>query len=100
MQILAGSPSADLSQYTGFYDPRPWSSEEYIGTWNGHLVVLELPSDKPAESLTRFQHVAGDTFRRIREDGEPGETLVFERNAEGAITRYLQHGNYTLRIDR
>ena len=92
--------SKDLTEYTGFYDKGPWSGEEYIGTWNGNLVVLNLPSDKPAESLTRFRPVGGDTFRRIREDGELGETLVFERNAEGKITRYQQQGNYTRRIIR
>ena len=92
--------STDLSQYVGYYDPKPWSSEEYIGTWNGDLVVLSLPSDKPAEAMTKFRHIEGDTFRRVRGDGELGETLTFERNASGAITRYIQHGNYTLRLDR
>ena len=92
--------SMDLSQYVGYYDPKPWSSEEYIGTWNGDLVVLSLPSDKPAEAMTKFRHIEGDTFRRVRGDGELGETLVFERDANGKITRYIQHGNYTLRIKR
>jgi hypothetical protein len=96
----SGATGKDLSEYTGFYDTRPWSSEEYIGTWNGNLVVLTLPSDTPAESLSRFKHIEGDTFRRIRDDGELGETLTFERNAAGAITRYLQHGNYTLKLNR
>jgi CubicO group peptidase (beta-lactamase class C family) len=94
------APSRDLSQYVGYYDPKPWSSEEYIGTWNGDLVVLSLPADKPAEALTKFRHIEGDTFRRVREDGELGETLVFERDASGKITRYIQHGNYTARINR
>ena len=94
------APSRDLSQYVGYYDPKPWSSEEYIGTWNGDLVVLSLPADKPAEALTKFRYIEGDTFRRVREDGELGETLVFERDASGKITRYIQHGNYTTRINR
>ena len=93
-------PAKDLSQYVGYYNAKPWSSEEYIGTWKGELVALTLPADKPAEALTRFRHIKEDTFRRVREDGELGETLTFERNEAGAITRYLQHGNYTLRINR
>lgn len=94
------SPGKNLSEYTGYYNPMPWSSEEYIGTWNGKLVILSLPSDKPAESLSQFKHIEGDTFRRIRGDGELGETLIFERDAAGKIIRYSQHGNYTLRINR
>jgi CubicO group peptidase (beta-lactamase class C family) len=95
-----GKTSKNLSEYVGYYNPMPWSSEEYIGTWNGDLVSLSLPSDKPAEEMTKFRHIQGDTFRRVLEDGELGETLVFERNAAGAITRYIQHGNYTLKINR
>lgn len=94
------SPMKNLSEYTGYYNPMPWSSEEYIGTWNGKLVVLNLPADKPAEAMTEFKHIEGDTFRRIRANGELGETLVFERDAGGKITRYSQHGNYTERINR
>ena len=96
----AQTSSKDLSPYVGYYNPKPWSSEEYIGTWNGDLVVLSLPADKPAEAMTKFRHIEGDTFRRVREDGELGETLTFERNATGTITRYIQHGNYTLKINR
>ncbi len=96
----AAITSKDLSQYVGYYNPKPWSSEEYIGTWNGDLVMLNLPADKPAEAMTKFRHIEGDTFRRVRDNGELGEALTFERNAAGAITRYIQHGNYTLRINR
>jgi CubicO group peptidase (beta-lactamase class C family) len=93
-------PAKDLAEYTGYYNPMPWSSEEYIGTWNGDLVVLNLPAEKPAESLTRLRHIEGDTFQRVRDNGELGETLVFERDATGKITRYSQHGNYTVKINR
>ncbi len=90
----------DLSEYLGYYNPMPWSSEEYIGSWDGDLVILNLPSDKPADAMTKFRYIEGDTFRRVRGDGTLGETLVFERDETGKITRYSQHGNYTLRINR
>jgi hypothetical protein len=73
----------------------PWASEEYIGTWGGKLVILDLPADNPARAMTLFKHIEGDTFQRIRDDEELGETLVFERDENGVITRYQRHGNYT-----
>ena len=89
------SKSVDLKQYTGYYNSMPWASEEYIGTWGGKLVILDLPADNPARAMTLFKHIEGDTFQRIRDDEELGETLVFERDENGVITRYQRHGNYT-----
>ena len=97
---MENSESVDLKQYTGYYDAMPWSSEEYIGTWGGGLVIINLPSDNPARAMTFFKHIEGDTFRRIRDDQELGETLVFERDEDGMITQYRQHGNFTRKTDR
>ncbi len=91
---------ADLKPYTGYYNSMPWSSEEYIGTWHGKLVMMDLPTDNPARAMTFFKHVEGDTFRRVRDNGELGETLVFERDENGTITRYQRHGNYTKKMKR
>ena len=88
----------DLKEYVGYYSPMPWWSELYISSWEGKLVELGLPSESPAESMTFFKHIEGDTFRRIRDDGELGESLVFERNQKGEIIHYKQHGNYSKRI--
>ncbi|MEJ2584125.1 MAG: serine hydrolase, partial [Robiginitalea sp.] len=87
----------DLSDYTGYYNPMPWSSEEYIGAWGDRLAILDLPADNPAEALTFFKHIEGDTFQRVREDGEFGELLVFERDEIGAVRRYARHGNYVVK---
>jgi hypothetical protein len=98
---VKGGKQADskvpFEDYTGLYDARPWGSEEYIGSWEGQLMMINLPSENPADDLTLFKHVEGDTFRRVLDDGELGETVVFERNAEGRVYRYAQHGNYTYR---
>ena len=91
---------ADLKPYTGYYNSMPWSSEEYIGTWDGKLVMMDLPTDNPARAMTFFKHVEGDTFRRVRDNGELGEALVFERDENGTITRYQRHGNYTKKMKR
>lgn len=90
----------DLQEYVGYYNPMPWWSEVYISTWGDKLVSLGLPSEKPSESMTFYKHIEGDTFRRIRDNDELGETLVFERDKNGKIIHYKQHGNYSKKIDR
>ena len=90
----------NLQEYVGYYNPLPWWSEEYISTWDGKLVTLSLPVDKPGNNMTFYKHIEGDTFRRIRDDQELGETIVFERDKKGKIIRYKQHGNYSKKINR
>ncbi len=90
----------DLREYIGYYNPMPWWSEVYISTWGDKLVELTLPAENPAESMTFYKHIEGDTFRRVRDNDELGETLVFERDEEGNITRYKNHGNYVKKISK
>jgi hypothetical protein len=61
----------------------PWLREEYISTWDGKLVTLELPSENLGKSMTFYKHLEGDIFRKIRDDQELGETLIFERDKTG-----------------
>lgn len=96
----ASKEKKDLNEFVGFYSPMPWWGEEYISTWDGKLVTLALPSEKPEKSMTFYKHIEGDTFRRIRDNDELGETLVFERDKNGKIIHYKQHGNYSKKIDR
>ncbi len=93
-------PKKDLSGYEGFYDPSPWSSEVYVTAWEGKLALVYLPTDSPANAMTLFKHISNDTFRRILDDGELGETLIFERDSAGNITSFERHGNYTVKMDK
>ncbi len=88
----------DLSVYTGYYLYN--HSERYIGTWDGQLVMLRLPTDYPADDLTFFEHSEGDTFHRVRDDGSRGEPLTFERDPDGNIVRYMHHQMHSVRSDR
>jgi len=88
----------DLKEYVGYYSQMPWGSELYISTWESNLVGLSLPTESPANSMTFFKYIEKDTFRRIRDDDELGETLVFERDEFGKIIRFKQHGNYSKKI--
>ncbi len=90
--------TTDLSDYIGYYNTMPWNSESYIGQLNGELVSLSLPTNDPADALTRYRHIEGDTFRRIRDDNELGEEFVFERNDQGQVIRAQSHGNYITKV--
>lgn len=94
------STSVDLKDFKGYYSTQPWGSEVYVTPWEGKIAILNLPTDSPGEALELFKHVTNDTFHRIREDGEPGEELSFERDKDGKVYRFKSHGNYTVKINR
>lgn len=90
----------NLSDYTGYYDLKPWYNEMYIGVWGDKLVTLDLPTGNPGEGMDYLQHVEGDTFRRIRDNQELGETVVFERDENGKVYRLMHHNNYSKKMEQ
>lgn len=89
-----------LDDFVGYYDSSPWTSEVYIGSWGEKLVMMRLPTSSPTKAMSFYKHIEGDTFRRIRDDEELGETLEFERGEAGEILRYKSHGNYSKKLNR
>ena len=89
-----------LDAYKGYYNPQPWASEVYLAPWKGKLAMLNLPSDSPGRGLDLYKPISKDTFRRIRDNGELGETLTFQRDPSGKITSFKSHGNYSSKINR
>lgn len=87
-----------LDDYKGFYSAQPWGSERYIGSWNGKLVSLSLPNNNPAKAMTMFKHIDGDTFKRLKDNGDLGETLVFKRDTDGKVIRSKSHQNYSTKM--
>ncbi len=85
----------DLAEYTGYYLYN--HSERYISTWDGQLVMLSLPTDSPADNMTFFSHSDGDTFHRVRPDGNRGEPLEFHRDDDGNIIQYTIHQMHSVR---
>jgi CubicO group peptidase (beta-lactamase class C family) len=88
---VAAPPTFDASRYAGVYESA-WA-EAVIVPWQGGLAILALPTETPAKSLEKLRHVNGDTFRRVRDDGELGETVVFELDSAGKVARAIRHGN-------
>jgi CubicO group peptidase (beta-lactamase class C family) len=92
----ASKPDPSLERYLGLYE-RPLGGESVALLWKGELAVVGLPTDDPLESMTRLQHVEGSVFRRVRSDGEPGEEIVFETDADGRM-RMWRHSNYQVKV--
>ena len=88
----------DLTPYLGTYSEQPWSGETAVIRWKGGLGVMPLPTDNPLRAIARLKHEEGDVFRRIRSDDELGEAIVFERDAQGRVTGYRQHGQFSPRV--
>ena len=87
----------NLNDYSGAYDAQPWGAEEVVLPWFGKLVYLSLPTNSPS-NFTVLQHIEKDVFKRVRDNGDLGETVIFERNADGKVYRLKQHQNYTYKI--
>lgn len=83
----------DLEAYAGRYDLQPWWGEIAVQPWGDKLVMLGLPADNPAESMTLLKHVEGDIFRRIRDNEELGEEIRFERDGTGKVVHMWRHSN-------
>jgi hypothetical protein len=93
-----GEDAPDLAPYLGTYSDQPWGGETAAIRWKGGLALMGLPTDNPLRAITRLKHEEGDVFRRVRSDDEPGEAIVFERDAEGRVTGYRQHGQLSPRV--
>jgi len=90
----------EFRRFVGSYDEEPWGGESAVVPWKGGLAILWLPTMNPLDDLTRLEHVEGSTFRRIRDDGEPGETYVFVDDGNGRVTGLRYHNNTYPRMDR
>ncbi len=89
---------AGFDRFLGSYDESPWGGESAIVPWEGGLAVLVLPTLYPADDLNLLEHVGGNRFRRVREDGALGEEYEFVEDAEGQVTGMRYHSNTYPRI--
>ncbi len=90
-----GDDGLSLTAYEGLYEST-WG-ETLILRWKDGLAGVGLPTNDPVEDLSELRHIAGDTFRRVRDDGELGEEYIFHR-IEGSILSYSVHGNFSRRV--
>jgi CubicO group peptidase (beta-lactamase class C family) len=80
----------DLSVYKGRYDNYAWAGETVVVPVKGKLVVFGVPSNTPSGSISEYQYVSKDVFRRIRPDDKTlAEELRFERDENGNIKSFI-----------
>ena len=84
-----------LMRFTGTYQ-RPLGGESAVLMREGDLHVLSLPTDDPLDSLTRLRHIEDGTFRRVRDNGDPGEEFIFEEMPDGRMLMW-RNDNYSIR---
>jgi len=82
-RIAAADPTLD--RYLGTY----WSfgGEMEVIRWQGGLATMQVPSDNPVKTITKYRKVGEHTFREIRSDGELGERMTFDLGPDGKPTR-------------
>jgi CubicO group peptidase (beta-lactamase class C family) len=88
----------DLEKYVGRYE-RPLGREMYVLIMDGELTAISLLTDNPLDSLTKLKHIEENTFRRVRDDGNLGEKIVFELGPDDKVTRLIWHSNYLYRVN-
>jgi len=59
---------------------------------DGDLDMILLYAEDPSQDVLTYRHMEGDLFRRLREDGDLGESLLFERDANGVVRSLLTEG--------
>ncbi len=89
----------EFQRFVGAYDETPWGGESAVVPWKGGLAIVWLPTMSPLDDLTILRHVEGNLFRRVRDDGEPGEAYEFVVNGSGQVTGLRYHSNTYPRMD-
>ncbi len=90
----AKKPDTALNKYTGSYSMQPWGGETAVLIWKGELAMFNFPTHDPLEGLVKIKHIEGNRFRRIRDNDELGEEIVFEKGSDGKVVRMKRHSNF------
>lgn len=77
--------------YVGSYDWHPWGGESLVFEWDGGLAITGVPADDPLKEMEKLEHVEGDRFRFVRDDGNPGHEVRFERDSNGQVVALWRH---------
>lgn len=97
---MSGSQdTVEFDRYVGRYVRGMGASETAVVRWKGGIAMLRLPTDDPRGSLTVLRHVEGDTFRRVRSNGELGGEVIFDTDDQGRVIRMRNPINYSTRVN-
>ena len=68
-----------------------WSfgGETEVIRWEGGLATMQVPSDEPVKTITKYRKVGEHTFREIRKDGTLGERMTFDLGPDGQTVAHM-----------
>lgn len=87
----------NLEDYCGLYGAKPWGGEMIVTPWGDKLALLTVPNDNP-KYITLIKPVSKNTFRVVREDGELGEDVIFERDKTDNVVKVWRNSNYKVKM--
>jgi len=91
--------TADFSAYEGRYGRERSALDVYVWQSGNDLYSASLYADtRAAKDATRWRHISGSSFRRVREDDSLGEEFRFEAGPSGRIERVWWHSNPLARM--
>ncbi len=91
-------PDSELLKFTGTYSNAPWGGETAVFIWKGNIAMVSFPTNSPLDRIIKYKHIEGNKFRRIRNDGELAEEVVFETDSDGNVIRMRSNGQYYPKI--
>ncbi|MFC1607796.1 hypothetical protein ACFL47_07480, partial [Candidatus Latescibacterota bacterium] len=87
-----------FQKYTGIYSMETWGFEVAVLIWNNELAMVEFPTNEPLGGIEKLKYIKGNMFRKIRDDGELGEKIIFEFGQNGEVARLKLQSNYWSKI--
>ena len=93
----AETTPADFEPYFGLY--RSHWQETAVFPWKGKLAMLSFPTDDVADNIDLYEKVGDHTFKRILDDGELADKVVFEFDEDGKVKWFRTHSFYIMRVD-
>ena len=96
LSTVAKKPDPKLNKYLGTYSD--WEGEQAVFLRGNGLAVMGLPTMNPVKSVVKLKKTGENTFRRVRDDEELGEEIVFEIGPDGRASRLKRHSNSFPRV--
>ncbi len=90
-------PDPAFAKYYGAYE-QSFGGETAVFPWEDGLAIVSFPTSDPLQDLAKLKYLSGDTFRRVRDDGQLAEEIVFETNPRGEVTRFKRNSNYSPKV--
>lgn len=86
---------ANFRAYEGIFGAPRSAHDTHVAQIGEELVTVSLyaPPGSAKKNATRWKHVGGHSFRRIRADESLGEELRFETDNSGRAVRLWIHSN-------